>query len=130
MVRWNAEAIFWRSAGLGVQRPMIIAATRPSSSPVCRARSAAEIFCRSQRSATLATMSEVLLQPKPMVADVSRVHVMPPTDLVNRDAEGCGDLLAFCRTGSPAADGDGLDPFGSQPGTFGDVFDCQVRFLE
>src|SRR5579872_6073436 len=104
----------------------MIAATRVSSRPVRWASSAAVIFCCSQSSATLAIMLKVLLEPEAMIADVARVHVMSPTDFIDRDTEGRGDLLPFARARRPAADGDRFDPFGRQPGALGDVFDRKL----
>src|SRR5262245_39774756 len=108
----------------------MIAATRVSSSPVIRESSAAETFCCSQRSATLAIILEILLQPEAVVADISRFHAVSPTDIVDRDAERRGNLLSLGRAGGPAADNDGFDPLGGHPGSLGDVFDGQFRFVE
>src|SRR5262245_25288154 len=126
----RAVAIFWRSAGLGVQRPRMIAATRVSSSPVRRESSAAEIFCCSQRSATLAIILEILLQSVAVIADVTRLHAVSPTDFVDRHPERGGDLLPLGRAGGPAADHDGFDPLGGQPGALSNVFNGQFCFLE
>src|SRR5205807_9549068 len=88
------------------------------------------IFCCSQRSQTLTAISKVLLQSKTMIANVPRIHAVPPTDLVDRNAEGGGDLPAFGGTGGPASDGDGFDPFGREAGPVGDVLDGQLSLLK
>src|SRR5262245_40633916 len=126
----RAVAIFWRSAGLGVQRPRMIAATRVSSSPVRRESSAAEIFCCSQRSATLAIILKILLQSVAVIADVSRFHAVSPTDVIDRHAERRRDLLPLGGAGGPAADHDGFDPLGGQPGALGNVLNGQFCLLE
>lgn len=52
-----------------------------------------------------------------------------PGDFVDGDAEHSGDLLAFGRTGSPTAQGDGRDPAIIKAAAFGEFGDRELLLL-
>lgn len=74
--------------------------------------------------------SEVLFESETSIANVSRVHRVPPTDLVDLNSEGVGDALTLGGAGGPAAEGNRLYPRHGQSRSLGDVFDCERRLFE
>src|SRR5688500_10024693 len=49
------------------------------------------------------TLLEILLEPKPVIPHISRVHRMPPTNLVDRHTQSPRDRRPFGRACQPTA---------------------------
>lgn len=78
----------------------------------------------------MAQILEPVAKPKAVIPNHPRRHRVPPTNVLDRNAEGRRQSLTLVGTRSPATNRDRFNSFALQLGPLGDFFDRQAGFLK